>query len=261
MSFPKIPGVHIEGVAIGPNSGGTRRLAVHTCSNIKCTNHENLKKCAKCWWATYCSKACQKADWANHKDTCKAVTATRLEADAATNGEPPIRRNLRHWTQRFDRSLAMAIISGLGLPQCPDHLDKYALLLTLRPRPHPEVGSRFEFVDASPMFMDTVQMFLDAAPERQGAVIGDALAAHRKYKEESKRRSGGNDDFGMVVILAENDGPHAFPGGKRTEIRFKPVSLSWRTIADPYFLREDLNWRLNLAMHINCDMPTQTVLD
>ena len=34
-----------------------------------------MKHCAKCTWTKYCSKACQKADWKEHKLVC-IVNAT-----------------------------------------------------------------------------------------------------------------------------------------------------------------------------------------
>lgn len=33
-----------------------------------------LKSCAKCHWASYCSRECQKADWKNHKQVCKTTS-------------------------------------------------------------------------------------------------------------------------------------------------------------------------------------------
>ena len=42
------------------------------CCGPNCSNHENLKKCARCGAARYCSALCQKAAWKSHKPLCLA---------------------------------------------------------------------------------------------------------------------------------------------------------------------------------------------
>ena len=42
----------------------------HACANISC-NHKNAKKlCSRCKTSLYCSAACQKVHWKEHKKTC-----------------------------------------------------------------------------------------------------------------------------------------------------------------------------------------------
>ena len=43
------------------------------CSNCKVSFKENLKKCAKCKTAHYCSGLCQTQDWPKHKEFCKEI--------------------------------------------------------------------------------------------------------------------------------------------------------------------------------------------
>ena len=47
-----------------------------------------LKKCGRCARVRYCSRECQKDDWASHKQCCKVATAARAAAAAeAAAGE------------------------------------------------------------------------------------------------------------------------------------------------------------------------------
>ncbi|XP_037541788.1 N-lysine methyltransferase SMYD2-B [Nematolebias whitei] len=46
-----------------------------SCCELCFTRKEGLARCGKCKKASYCSKKCQKADWAMHKLECSAMTA------------------------------------------------------------------------------------------------------------------------------------------------------------------------------------------
>lgn len=69
-----------------------------------CGNHGGLKLCAVCRDAWYCSKECQRADWATHKPVCKGTCKFDIDLfrrAAQTNGF--VRRRIR-WDQYFDTS-------------------------------------------------------------------------------------------------------------------------------------------------------------
>ena len=52
------------------------------CANDLCTNVDNLKVCRQCKTYSYCSVACQKADWKEHKSTCRDIYNIRHLKDA-----------------------------------------------------------------------------------------------------------------------------------------------------------------------------------
>ena len=75
---------------------GERRIAViaqHTasplapCANMACAVHETrikqFKCCSGCKSVAYCSKECQKDDWASHKGECKSGGITNMNIGAA----------------------------------------------------------------------------------------------------------------------------------------------------------------------------------
>ncbi|KAJ7161972.1 hypothetical protein C8R43DRAFT_1123679 [Mycena crocata] len=124
------------------------KLATRTCDLRDCKNYKKLNKCARCRTAMYCSRECQKRDWADHKAMCKLATDFPPAADPETGGEPPLRRHLRLWTARFDGSLICATIVALNLHKRPSNIDTFGLVVSLHPRPHAEAGARFDFISA-----------------------------------------------------------------------------------------------------------------
>lgn len=82
-----------------PFDGGDPNTASHnSCS--ACFKHGpgvNLRRCSRCHVVYYCSVSCQKADFLDHKDTCKAikrlteeVDEERVKLDEPLFGEPPL---------------------------------------------------------------------------------------------------------------------------------------------------------------------------
>ncbi|KAJ7465348.1 hypothetical protein B0H11DRAFT_2049595 [Mycena galericulata] len=54
-----------------PDPGRTDPLMFATCRACKASKNRNdIKTCRKCQRANYCNAACQRADWASHKESC-----------------------------------------------------------------------------------------------------------------------------------------------------------------------------------------------
>ena len=55
-----------------PPSPGTfwDKIAKAECSRHECEVRGKTKKCASCGFVSYCSVACQRADWKYHKQGC-----------------------------------------------------------------------------------------------------------------------------------------------------------------------------------------------
>jgi splicing suppressor protein 51 len=74
--------------------GGTTKPqpACNICK--KTSTQVELKKCAKCKTADYCSRECQKADWKAHKKVCSQLSASQPSTTAAWDqpnlNSPPI---------------------------------------------------------------------------------------------------------------------------------------------------------------------------
>jgi len=52
----------------------------HKCGKEQTTSGEKLKRCSRCFSVWYCSVACQKQDWTNHRASC--VTISTKQSDA-----------------------------------------------------------------------------------------------------------------------------------------------------------------------------------
>lgn len=73
------------GAAVGGAGGGA--AAVLACASPLCDGASaELLKCSGCKAVYYCSTACQKADWKNHKAQCREIAARRSLAAGALAG-------------------------------------------------------------------------------------------------------------------------------------------------------------------------------
>ncbi|KAJ7884163.1 hypothetical protein B0H14DRAFT_3857189 [Mycena olivaceomarginata] len=222
----------------------------HMCDRRDCNNHENLTKCSQCKSALYCSKECQKTDWKNHKPYCQMVVRYPPKVDLVTGGEPPLQRHLRLWNARFEDSLMFAAIVALDLYKRPENIDNLGLVITLRPRAHPEAGSRFKLVSArtAPLSIMMAIMVVTQRSQARGPASGPNLAdLHQQHRDEQRAKTGGMEDYAAVMVIANNDG--SLPGGLvSTEIRFKPVSIQQHLVRSPQLTDPTLDWYASLEV-------------
>ncbi|KAJ7701686.1 hypothetical protein B0H16DRAFT_1640570 [Mycena metata] len=190
--------------------------AIRICHLPDCKNYDDLHKCAQCGAAMYCSKTCQRADWARHKPYCKLITAYPAGVDGV---EAPFHRHLRLWAGRFHASLISATIIALQLKKQPSNIDTLCLVIILHPRPHPEAGSRFSFVSAVVMPKeDVMKTFVEGHAKQalNAATAGpNALEVHEQERAERKASTGGMEDCAVVFLIAVNAGKHPLPGDEK----------------------------------------------
>ncbi|KAJ7510924.1 hypothetical protein B0H11DRAFT_1956601 [Mycena galericulata] len=237
------------------------RLATRVCDLRECKNYEKLNKCARCRTAMYCSKECQKADWPHHKPLCQLAKNFPPSADP-DGGEPPLQRHLRLWTSRFNGSLVCATIVALQLNKHPQNIDKFGLIINLTPRPHAEAGSRFDLVSAevTPMAEMEAIMRLQNFQARTSNPGPTVMQLHKQHRDELKKRSGGQEDYATVIVIAKNLGPHALPGGMATEIRFKPIGVHRQMVRSAQLTDPTLAWYQTLLYQVKEDIPNREIV-
>ncbi|KAJ6580677.1 hypothetical protein B0H19DRAFT_1112067 [Mycena capillaripes] len=237
------------------------KWSTHFCDLRSCNNHKNLNKCSRCRTAMYCSKECQKADWARHKPYCKMVTDFPATADPETGGEPPLQRHLRLWTARFENSLLCAVIVALKLNKHPENIDNFGLVVTLHPRPHPQAGSRFQLVSAVVTPLAELMKALVGYQQAQarGGDVGPNLAElHKRHREQKKQESGGEEDYAVILAIAKNEGSHPLAGvAVSMEVRFKPINVHRKIVTSAVLTSSTLDWYASLEYQVNQDLPNQ----
>ncbi|KAL1718149.1 hypothetical protein EV715DRAFT_201727 [Schizophyllum commune] len=67
------------------------------CTYVKCNKPGELRKCSKCQLAWYCSRDCQKADWPEHRKTCKDHFANNDSLDPLLRWADKWREALEAW--------------------------------------------------------------------------------------------------------------------------------------------------------------------
>nr|GAT49254.1 predicted protein [Mycena chlorophos] len=82
------PNLTLETVDLGPKLPKPSRVECFVCKEPG----EDLKRCGKCKMVSYCSRECQKRDWANHKAVCfkymaQSVQKHNKKIDAAVTPE------------------------------------------------------------------------------------------------------------------------------------------------------------------------------
>ena len=111
-----------------------RPQVVKACALTKCEKCrkrkdgkkvKSLMRCSRCMSVCYCSAACQKAGWADHKDTCKVVKAELAkQQDEGGDAGPPLLIGIARHERAFNYgTLLQTVIGGFERIVEPGLLD------------------------------------------------------------------------------------------------------------------------------------------
>lgn len=60
---------------------------------VKCKRRtENLKRCTGCYGVSYCTRTCQRGDWADHKKVCRTTTFSQKKPEPQDNSSASVNR-------------------------------------------------------------------------------------------------------------------------------------------------------------------------
>ncbi|KAK7689834.1 hypothetical protein QCA50_006473 [Cerrena zonata] len=109
---------------------------------------KTLQKCSKCKAAKYCSRECQKADWATHKPSCNN-NSELAEALKEQDNTPmglidrimlpdnmslyELDQRLAKWVKFHNAMLMWATIHALGIPVSENNARTMVLHLKIKP--------------------------------------------------------------------------------------------------------------------------------
>ncbi|KDQ60355.1 hypothetical protein JAAARDRAFT_32750 [Jaapia argillacea MUCL 33604] len=234
------------------------------CRAFGCTNSEKLKKCARCKNTYYCSTECQRKHWPFHKPQCNITTD--YQPGLPDQAEPILRRHSRYWIARFCDSISEAIRVGLDLCHDFTNITRYGMFITLYPRPHPNIGSRFTIHEIDIMALDQIELLIEHITPGAGARM---MAQHEGQRVMVREQSKGDQDCAPVLLLTTNLGPHPLPSPTpmAPDLRFRSVCVSkgkCETLARypnlvPYGWDAKLNWKENLIRQVEEDNPVPSI--
>ncbi|KAJ7277651.1 hypothetical protein C8J57DRAFT_1307400 [Mycena rebaudengoi] len=229
--------------------------AVRFCSMDDCFNYRNLKECARCRSAYYCSVECQRKNWQQHKPVC----SYNVQLGRGGGDDPVLERHLRHWAVRFDATLLNACIRGLNLKYEWERIGLGGLVLFMEPRPHTNAGSRWRIQNAGMFQNEAIHNIL----EKLGMLdsyLEQVLPMHNEARKRLQESSGGNGDYVSVFMIAGNFGADALTGDHPPTFRFKPLDVHRPLVALVPMPQYDGDWLQDLKDQVHNDHPMKHVV-
>ncbi|KAJ7027013.1 hypothetical protein C8F04DRAFT_1123604 [Mycena alexandri] len=227
---------------------------VRFCSAHDCFKYQNLRECARCKCASYCSVECQKKNWKQHKLVCDHnVAQLALTPDGA---EPLLQRNLRHWVARFNATLLNACIRALNLKEDWERIGQGALVLFMEPRPHHNLGSRWRIRNAGIFRNEDIEGVLQSIGRGLVQEYRERLVPmHAKERARLQQSSGGAADYASIIILAGNVGADTLPGDHPFTMRFTPLDVWKSMVASMPMATYGGDWCEDLKDQVHDDRP------
>lgn len=178
------------------------------------------------------------------------------QASLRVTGLPPketkLQRNLRNFTARYEISLMAALVCALDLRNKPENISDFAVLVTIIPQRTSKTACFvLKDVEVLPMFV-----FQQLSSEMKRV-----FEMHKIKREELQRESNGECDYGTMAVFASNTGPGKLEGDLDGEIRFKPLSVSWKMIrSSRFYADQTMDWKESLRIQIDQDLPNRPVV-
>ncbi|EJD44245.1 hypothetical protein AURDEDRAFT_137472 [Auricularia subglabra TFB-10046 SS5] len=148
--------------------------------------------CSNCKFVAYCSKECQRAHWALHKDVCRLTAAiiSASRAHGVASGQyptPNLAKYLRRFCSIHASLISWAAYQALNLKDVPENLGVKGMLIEVAYNPH--LPFRFELVGTH--LIPRTYLARHADP----LVVADV-----QRREERSLRAGG---IGCIIILVQ----------------------------------------------------------
>ena len=135
--------------ATPPPTGGTQRCGNFAACGVLVAATDGAGMCGGCRNTVYCSAACQKADWNEHKASCKEIQRQRAKAASAVpklvGALPPFAPTLaaaRAGDAVAQILVAVAYTTGTGVSQSWSSAFEWLTRCAAQPSPPREVWSR-----------------------------------------------------------------------------------------------------------------------
>ncbi|KAK3654134.1 hypothetical protein LTR56_004188 [Elasticomyces elasticus] len=176
----------------------------------------SLRRCANCRDAQYCSRACQRADWKQHKQVCELKQTTTHDANASTetSAGPSDSPSQAHGTARADGAPTIALLS-LEKQGFFDEMFE-GLVATLKAK-----GSITEYTDR-----DGAYDMLTAATRPDIVLATDAALPESKYMS-IRRKAYDYATNGGTLIFMGHFSSFARPPAIKT--MFNAFGLPWES--------------------------------
>ncbi|KAF8498850.1 hypothetical protein JB92DRAFT_2983271 [Gautieria morchelliformis] len=179
---------------------------LHNCQSTTCGRMStNMRLCAGCRRAHYCSPSCQKDDWKSHKVLCKVnAKATGKASAAKTGGDQaaglPQRRllsDLKKWIRAQRDPLTWGVAQALHLRSNPSNASSLCLGLSIERTSFPDPPKSFRFES---MIVGETAHMISFLRERN---LKSHLGASEAYWDELVRRPQAisNAQSGVLVPL------------------------------------------------------------
>lgn len=143
-------------------------------------------KCGQCFGGSYCGKACQRRDWANHKRMCKSICSVLDETEVFALAKPGRQSTLdaiESWVQYLTPDLKVAAYTAFDSMSSDSLVASHFLFLRIRPSgsKDPSLSHNILSISLRPLEeFENLVSNLPGLPEKHAAQLVEGLPAYAK---------------------------------------------------------------------------------